>query len=116
MIGPQFSAYSLKASRWYGSISYRIKQVIFIAVFIGIDFAHTTSQPIVSAAAKVVERRMNSRRSICNAEGADGVLSEATMRAAIRHHCLYPGQEFPSSGPRSRQKFELIFIVVTTTS
>src|SRR4029453_16320479 len=101
MMGPQFSAYSLKASRWYGSISYRIKQVIFIAVFIGIDFVHTTSQPIVSAAAKVVARRMNSRRSICNAEDADGVISEATIRAAIRHHCLHPAPEHPSSDPRS---------------
>ena len=93
--------------------SYRIKQVIFIAVFIGIDFAHTTSPPIVSAAAKVVARRVNSRRSIRNAEGADGVISEATMRDAIRHHCLHPGQEFPGSilGPDKSSSF--FFIAVT---
>src|SRR5437773_10002836 len=98
---PQFSAYSLKASRWYGSISYLMKQVILTAVFIGIDSPQTTSQPIVSAAAKVVASRMNSRRSTCNAEGADGVIPEATIRGAIRHHCLHPGQERSIADPRS---------------
>src|SRR5881227_1407337 len=95
---PQFSAYSLKASRWYGSISYLMMQVIFIAVFIGIDSPQTTSQPTVSAAAKVVASRINSRRSICNAEGADGVVPEATIRAAIRHYYLRPGKEHPRAG------------------
>src|SRR6266536_3118438 len=73
-------------------------QVIFSAVFIGIDSPQTTSQPTVSSAAKIVSSRINSRRSICNAEGADGVVSEATIRAAIRHYYLRPGQEHPSAG------------------
>src|SRR5437762_2515225 len=95
---PQFSAYSLKASRWYGSISYLMMQVIFTAVFIGMDSPKTTSQPTVSAAAKVVASRINSRRSICDPDGADGVVPEAIIRAAIHHHYLRPGHEHPEAG------------------
>ena len=73
-------------------------QVIFTAVYIGIDSPQTTSQPVVSAAAKVVASHINSRRSICNAEDADGVVPEATIRAAIRHYYLRPGQEHPRVG------------------
>src|SRR4029077_12622854 len=34
MMRPQFSAYSLKASRWKGSISYRMKHVIVISLLL----------------------------------------------------------------------------------
>src|SRR5260221_9339901 len=87
MMRPQRSAYSLNASRWNGSISYRITQVTFIgALHVGVGAA---SLSVVGCRQFVYDQSMNVAQADAAASSIAAAIGEPARARML--YCLVDG-------------------------